>query len=88
MRLLKLGPNAHTLETSCGAILFSYENTAAVKVLDPCGEPYRVFVHCDRPMSPATRAHVERFSADTRAGWTKASAAQLGEVVREVMEGA
>ena len=55
MKLLRLAPNAHTLETHAGAVLFSYELPAAVR-LD--GSHWRP----PGPFTNATRAHMARFT--------------------------
>lgn len=54
MTLRKIGPNASVLETPAGAVLFSYEQPAALR-LGPCY--YRV----RQPLSKATWAHIQRF---------------------------
>ena len=55
MRLLKIGQNAHMLETPAGALLFSYEKLTALRL----GTAY---YRLPGTLTTATRAHLSRFS--------------------------
>lgn len=57
MRLLRLGSNAHMLETPAGALLFSYEALVALRI----GAAY---YRLPGMISTATRAHMARFAPD------------------------
>ena len=65
MRLIRLGDNAHMLETSAGAVLFSYETLTAVLLYDATetarGPRSAAFRSPAAIMSTATRAHLQRF---------------------------
>lgn len=54
MRLLKIGQNAHMLETPAGALLFSYEKLTALRL-------GTVYYRLPGVLSTATRAHLARF---------------------------
>lgn len=60
MRLLRLSDNAHMLETSSGALLFSYEVLVAARVRSV------MLRSPSAPMSVATRAHMMRFTHGER----------------------
>lgn len=54
MTLRKIGPNAAVLETRAGAILFSYENPTALRLVS-------AYSQRQGPISRATNTHISRF---------------------------
>ncbi|MDE2100692.1 MAG: hypothetical protein KGL39_25835 [Patescibacteria group bacterium] len=79
MRLLRLGDNAYMLETPSGALLFSYELPAAVRVQNA------VFRNPAAPLSIATRAHLQRFAPGRLP--PVLGARQFAELTRKVLNG-
>jgi hypothetical protein len=61
MKLRRLSENSHTLDTSSGSLLFSYEGLTAVRLHDP-GRSSAVFRSPGAILSVATRAHLQRFA--------------------------
>ncbi len=77
MKLVRLSHNAHALETSTGALLFSYERLTAVR------QGGAVFLPVAAPLTVASRAHVVRFAGVDR--WSLTGACDFAERCREVM---
>lgn len=79
MKLNRLGPNAHTLETSAGALLFSYETLVALRI----GAAY---YRLPGLLSTATRAHLSRFVQGGPAGCVMSEPAEFVRWGRLVLE--
>lgn len=63
MKLIRMGPNAHRLETPRGALLFSYEALVCVKM----GPSHYVL---DRVLTRVTREHIKNFIPHENQMWT------------------
>ncbi len=82
MRLLRLSEHAHTLETSAGSLLFSYEGLTAVRLHGAQGAA--VFRSPRAILSMATRTHLHKFAPGSRLP-PVLSARQFYELVSRVL---
>lgn len=68
MKLRRIGPNAHVLETEKGELLFSYEELVALHV--KAGNKYRMRAAAVFSPTVATRAHLARFIGNSGQRWS------------------
>lgn len=80
MKLHRLGQNAHTLETSAGALLFSYEKAVALRL------GVSVFRLPGECWTTATRAHLTRFLGGSAQGSTAAVPKDFARYTRVILE--